>query len=205
MPLQRKKHLPRKVKTFIPLPPRHLLLQILRRRHNRRQLSHGLRWPIRLIRLPLLIENRMYTVIRQLRSIGVAEGCLCRRVLRWLAIPCAPIPIATTNPNSIRSVWGPMPRLETISGRKFRDTIWLSGSNGVTIDFCSGGSRVSVCLFFAEFCCRCTADERAVAFNFRSFFVRVGGLLATLAEEPEDYTEESECEGNADCATDDKT
>jgi hypothetical protein len=95
--------------------------------------------------------------------------------------------------------------LETISGRKFRDAIWLSGSNGVTINLCRGGSRVSVRLFLAEFCCRGTADERAVSSNFRSFFVRIGGLLATLAEEPEYYTEECECEGNADCATDDKT
>jgi hypothetical protein len=159
-----------------------------------------------LIRLPLLIKNRMNTIIRQLRSIGVAEGYLCRRVLRWLAIPCTPIPITTTNPNSIRSVGSTLSRLETISRRKFRDAIWLSGSNGVTINLCRGGSRVSVrLLFLAEFCCRGTADERAVAFNFRSFFVRVGGLLATLAEEPEDYTEESECEGNTDCATDDKT
>lgn len=159
-----------------------------------------------MIRLPLLIKNRMNTIIRQLRSIGVAEGYLCRRVLRWLAIPRTPIPITTTNPNSIRSVGSTLSRLETISRRKFRDAIWLSGSNGVTINLRRGGSRVSVrLLFLAEFCCRGTADERAVAFNFRSFFVRVGGLLATLAEEPEDYTEESECEGNADCATDDKT
>jgi len=161
-----------------------------------------------LIRLSLLIKNRMHTVIRQLRSIGrVAEGGLCRRVLRWLAIPriSITIAIATTNPNSIRSIRSTLSRLKTISGRKFRDAIWLSGSNGVTINLRRGGSRVSVRLFLAEFCCRGTADERAVAFNFRSFFVWVGGLLATLAEEPEDYTKESECEGNADCATDDKT
>lgn len=147
----------------------------------------------------------MDTIIRQFRSIGVAEGGLCRRVLRWLAIPCTPVPITTTNPNSIRSVGSALSRLETISGRKFRDAIWLSGSNGVTVNLCRGGSRVSVCFFLAEFCCRGTTDERAVSFNFRSFFVGVGGLLATLAEEPEDYTEESECEGNADCASDDKT
>lgn len=164
-----------------------------------------------MIRLPLLIKNRMHTVIRQLRSIGrVAEGGLCRRVLRRLAIPRISIPIAiaitTTNPNSIRSIGSTLSRLKPISRRKFRDAIWPSGSNGVTINLRRGGSRVSVrLLFLAEFCCRGTADERAVSFNFRSFFVRVGGLLATLAEEPEDYTEESECEGNADCATDDKT
>jgi hypothetical protein len=94
--------------------------------------------------------------------------------------------------------------LETVPRRKFRDAIWLSSSNRITINFCSGGSGVSVYLLSAEFCCRCAADERAVAFDFGSFLVGVGGLLATLAQEPEDYTDKSEHEGNADCTTDDK-
>jgi hypothetical protein len=79
--------------------------------------------------------------------------------------------------------------LETIARRKFRDATWPSGSNRVAINLCSSGSRASVCLFLVKFCCRCAADERAIAFDFRSFLVGVGSLLAALAEEPEDDTD----------------
>lgn len=125
--------------------------------------------------------------------------------MRWNGIPSSTVWIAVSasNTHSIRPIRRALTWLKSVSRRQFGDAVGTPRANWVPVDFCSGGARVAVGFFLAlvEFGC---ADEGAVAFDFGGVFVGVGFLLAALTEEPEDYAEEGEGEGDADCATDDE-
>jgi len=99
-----------------------------------------------------------------------------------------------------------MTRLKPVSRRQFRHAICAPRANWVPVDF--RGRRPGIAIRFllalVEFSGSST-NKRTIAFDFRrGIVVGVGFLLAALAEEPEDYADEGEGEGDADCAADDE-
>lgn len=135
----------RKLSSLCP----NLLLQVLWRCFDRRQLRGRVRRPVRLIRLwrllILLIHRSQDACVCQLNCIGmrVGECCLtvCWRVLRRTIGPGLALRAASSQPNRVGRKGSTVARLEALSRRKFCMTVDCgygpSCAQRVAVDFCS--------------------------------------------------------------------
>jgi hypothetical protein len=132
------------------------------------------------------------------------------RIAWWCASPCcATVAISTADANSVWCVSGSVAWLETCARVEF-SAAWnvrdrTSRASGVAVNLSRAWPRVPVFFCLVEFGSRTSCEaRRAIAVQFWRVLVGTGFLLVTtLAQNPDNDTEERKGKRNADCASDD--